>query len=149
MKTGETFICWSSPRGYSWDLLYLQNIFTAQNSKTWGSKIQLYQKHSSATVKIWCGESFLKKKHGSRCHRNKFWLWSWTQGMKMQIGCWAWTITKRREHNDSKDDVFRNSAGRRPFVMDNSVCCNKKCLGQVWLKKIKSPEILSLSQVQH
>lgn len=61
MKTGETFICWSSPRGYSWDLLYLQNIFTAQNSKTWGSKIQLYQKHSSATVKIWCGESFLKK----------------------------------------------------------------------------------------
>lgn len=71
-------------------------------------------------MKISCGKSFLKK-DGSRCHRNKFWLWSRTQGMKIEIGCWEWTSTKRRECNDSKDEVFRNSAGRREFAMDNSV----------------------------
>lgn len=95
-----------------------------KKSKSWGSEIQLYrlnQKDWSATVKIWCGESFLKK-HWWRCHRNEFWLWSWTQGMKIQIGCWEWTRKKRRECNDSKDDLLRNSTGRSEFAMDNSVC---------------------------
>lgn len=72
-------------------------------------------------MKIWCGEPF-SKKHWSRCHRSKFWLWSWTQGMKIQIGCWEWSSAKRRELSDSKDDVLRNSAVRREFTMDSSLC---------------------------
>lgn len=61
MKTVETFTWQSSswPKGYSWDLLYLQkNTFTAPKSKSWGRKIQLYrlkQKDWNATMKIWQG----------------------------------------------------------------------------------------------
>ena len=59
-------------------------------------------------------------------------------------------LVQKGESSDSKDYLFRNSVGRREFIMDSSVCIIRETPYEPSMtgEKKKSSEILSLSQVQ-
>lgn len=106
------------------------------------------QKRTVRKAEQWCGESF-KRNHGSRCHRNKFRLRSWTQGMKIQIVCGKWTGTKKEREQWFQRWCIQNfkagGGGGDSLQTTLYALQDETCMGQLSLEKRRNHQKFCIS----